>query len=481
MVNGKIIYLKNDVNNEYTLIFMMLISCIVSVGKNKGIDIKSIPDSQHFENITNNNIVVMGRKTFLANNTKQNITRLNIVITKNKERYANEYIDHNNVIFCDFNESIQLINKSNFSSECVIIGGEDIYALFKGYISKIYLTDIRVPDTYKIEYTKFFFDINNFFKITEFSSINLHEDIAYRYIVYEKLHTVTQLHDYTYSELCKKVLTDGEYRTDRTGTGTVAIFGEQMKFDLSHSIPILTTKRVPWKSCIEELLWFLRGDTNAMLLNEKGVKIWNANSEKTFLNKVGLNHLDEGDCGANYSFQWRHFGATYVDCNQAYDNQGNDQIENIENLLKTNPYSRRIFMSAWNPCDLQKTVLPPCHVSAQFYVDNSKRLHCHMYQRSCDMFLGVPWNILSYSILTHILAFRSNLNVGSLIISTGDTHIYKNHFEQVNEQSKRDHLAAPILVMKDNVKFKSLKDIEINDFDMIGYLPHKAIKAQMSA
>ena len=460
----------------------MKISCIVAVGKNGGIGIENnklpwnIPnDLIHFKNITLNKIVVMGRNTYesIPEKNRPLKSRFNIVISTHTNTSS-----HSNLVFCSFTEAKTLIQSSTYSDECVVIGGGEIYELFKDHITKIYLTDVQHPNP--IEYTKFFFKIQNQFKIMNFSE-QYNNGFAYRHIVYERFDQPTHNHDTVYLDVCNKVLTYGEDRSDRTGTGTIAIFGEQMKFDLSQSIPILTTKRVPWKSCIEELLWFMRGDTNSQILNAKGVKIWNLNSTRSFLDHVGLNHLEEGDCGANYSFQWRHFGAEYKDHKTKYTGEGTDQIAYIEDLLKDSPHSRRIFMSAWNPCDLDKTVLPPCHVSCQFFVDNSNKLHCHMYQRSCDMFLGVPWNVLSYSVFTHLLAFRNNLDVGTLTISTGDTHIYKDHFEQVKTQMTREALTAPILVLKDEVKTKEIKDITLEDFELIGYFPHNTIRANMSA
>ena len=470
----------------------MIISCIVAVGKNGGIAVEgqdlpwSIPeDIKYFREVTEDKVVIMGRKTFFSIPEKHRPlkNRLNIVITNKKHLYMDEYIDKTNLLFGNYVECMDYLNSSEhvskYSKECVIIGGQEVYNQFKPFISKIYLTEINHHK--QINYTHFFFKIPNTFKIIDYSPLHQHNEYLYRFLTFERDISPCHYHDMTYLKMCQKVLHQGHHRDDRTGTGTVAIFAEQMKFDLSSSIPILTTKRVPWKSCIEELLWFLRGDTNAKILDDKGVKIWNKNSTRDFLDGVGLTHLNEGDCGANYSFQWRHFGADYVDCNTSYINQGIDQIARIEDLLKNDRHNRRIFLSAWNPCDLNRTVLPPCHVSAQFFVDNNNGLHCHMYQRSCDMFLGVPWNILSYSILTRILAMRSDLKPGSLTISTGDTHIYKDHLEQVSEQMSRECLSSPILLIDETVKTKNIEDITIDDFEMIGYLPHSAIKANMSA
>ena len=329
----------------------------------------------------------------------------------------------------------------------------------------------------------FFSQHGTSFEILNLVSLDCYKTIHSNYPLLLRLTYIKNLSIHTnpdtvYLNVCKNVLENGETRDDRTGTGTVALFGCQMKFDIKKIIPLLTTKRVPWKSCIEELLWFLQGKTDAIVLNDKACKIWNGNSSRQFLDKIGLHKLEEGDCGANYSFQWRHFGAEYEDCKTDYENQGIDQIAYVENLLKNDKYSRRIFFTAWNPDDLKKTVLPPCHVSAQFYVSNDNVLSCHMYQRSCDMFLGVPWNILSYSILTKIL--RNGLKPGYLTVSTGDTHIYNDHIQQVKQQMERTILTHPELEIDKSIIHKKWNEITINDFKIIGYFPHPSIKATMS-
>ena len=292
--------------------------------------------------------------------------------------------------------------------------------------------------------------------------------------------------DDVYASILRTVIQQGKERQDRTQTGTVSIFGCQMRFDISTSIPLLTTKRVPWKSCIHELLWFLKGDTNAMHLRKVGVPIWDGNTTRQFLDQRGLSHLPEGDIGAGYGFQWRHFGATYVDCNatDAYVDKGFDQIQYIIDQLKHDPFSRRIFMSAWNPAAMKDMALPPCHVSAQFYVDvdedGTKRLSCHMYQRSVDCFLGLPFNIMSYATLTYILCTLCDMKPHELVISTGDTHIYKDHIEQVKTQLSRTSYPPPILWVNPSLKDRPIENWSIDDFKVIGYYHHPALVAKMS-
>lgn len=295
----------------------------------------------------------------------------------------------------------------------------------------------------------------------------------------------TQEHpEYAYLNLMTRVLTNGRYRGDRTGTGTISLFGENMRFDISKTLPVLTTKFVPWKSCIKELLWFLKGQTDVTLLQKEGVKIWDGNTSRDFLDKNGLQHLPEWDLGEGYGYQWRHFGAEYKTCKDDYTGQGFDQVKFIINELKTNPFSRRMYMTAWNASRLHNMALPPCHLSAQFYVDidddGVKHLSCQMYQRSVDTFLGCPWNIMSYATLTYILATICDMKPKELIMCLGDTHIYSTHIEQVMEQLSRTPYAFPQLVVNEDIKHKELEDITIDDFTLVDYKYHPAIKAKMA-
>jgi len=286
-----------------------------------------------------------------------------------------------------------------------------------------------------------------------------------------------------YLNTVKHIITHGESRDDRTGTGTVSIFGNQIRFDISEFVPLLTTKFVPWKSCIHELLWFLRGSTNSKELEALKVNIWKDNTTREFLDSRGLTHLPEGDIGAGYGFQWRHFGAEYENCHSSYDDKGFDQISDVIRLLREDPTSRRILFSAWNPLFLKKMALPPCHVMCQFYVsfkDNQKYLSCQMYQRSQDVFLGAPFNIFSYASLTYLLAKMCNMKPKELIISSGDTHIYKDHIEQMKEQLKRVPLTPPRLTVSDDVLHKSIDEITINDFELDGYFYHPRLYGKMS-
>lgn len=283
--------------------------------------------------------------------------------------------------------------------------------------------------------------------------------------------------EYQYLDLLKKIIDQGEVRTDRTGVGTVGLFGCSMRFDLSETFPLLTTKRVFWRGVVEELLWFIKGDTNSNHLNEKGVAIWNANGSKAFLESRGLGHREEGDLGPVYGFQWRHFGAKYVDMHTDYTGQGFDQLADCIHKIKTNPTDRRIIMSAWNPADLSLMALPPCHMFCQFYVANGK-LSCLMYQRSCDMGLGVPFNIASYALLTCMVAQVCGLQPGEFVHMLGDTHIYSNHLEPLKTQLERKPRSFPKLVI--NPEKKDIDSFVFEDFKLEGYDPYPNIKMEMA-
>jgi thymidylate synthase len=297
------------------------------------------------------------------------------------------------------------------------------------------------------------------------------------------------MNESSYLELLRNVLENGQERTDRTGTGTRSIFApNSLRFDLtSDTLPLLTTKRVPFKAVVEELLWFLRGDTDAKVLQEKGVKIWDGNSSRDFLDSRGLKDYPTGVLGKVYGFQWRHFGAEYKveyadsrNIPKGVHIGGFDQIKYVENLIKNDPHSRRIYMSTWNSADLDQMALPPCHLSAQFYVDSNSELSCHMYQRSVDLFLGLPFNIASYAVLTNILAKKCGLKPKELILSFGDAHIYNNHILQVQEQLTRLPKKFPTIILDDSVIDKDYDLLELKDFSVIDYTSHPKIIAKMA-
>ncbi|KAH8811668.1 thymidylate synthase/dCMP hydroxymethylase domain-containing protein [Xylogone sp. PMI_703] len=304
--------------------------------------------------------------------------------------------------------------------------------------------------------------------------------------------STTEHEEYQYLNLLREILEEGERRPDRTGTGTLSIFGPRMKFKLNDNgrpiLPVLTTKRVALRAVIAELLWFIEGNTSSLALSEAGVKIWDGNGSREFLDSVGLSHREVGDLGPVYGFQWRHFGAEYENSKTDYTGQGVDQLADVIHKLRTNPYDRRIILSAWNPRDLPKMALPPCHMFAQFYVSfppskdgepSKGHLHCQLYQRSADCGLGVPFNISSYALLTHMLSHVCNLVPGSFAIVLGDAHIYLDHIEALKTQLEREPREFPELKIK-REKGGSIDGWKIEDFDIIGYNPHKMIAMKMS-
>ncbi|MDR0139674.1 thymidylate synthase [Metabacillus idriensis] len=260
-----------------------------------------------------------------------------------------------------------------------------------------------------------------------------------------------------YLDLCKHVLESGSVKEDRTGTGTISTFGYQMRFDLKEGFPLLTTKKLHLKSIIHELIWFLRGDTNVKYLQENGVRIWNEWAD------------ENGELGPVYGHQWRSWAGA--------DGETVDQIAKLIDQIKNNPDSRRLIVSAWNPADVDKMALPPCHCFFQFYVADGK-LSCQLYQRSADVFLGVPFNIASYALLTLMVAHVTDLEPGEFVHTFGDVHIYKNHLEQVDLQLTRDVRQLP--KMKLNPAVKSIFDFTYEDFTLEGYDPHPHIKGAVS-
>lgn len=306
--------------------------------------------------------------------------------------------------------------------------------------------------------------------------------------------------DLVYLDLIERVLREGVKKEDRTGTGTLSLLGHQMRFDLSKGFPLLTTKKLPLKAIIHELIWFVRGDSNLKYLADNNVHIWDEwpykaylirnnisvpatlseewnTGIKEFIEKIKSDNAfakDYGNLGPIYGYQWRNWPTP---------NGGHiDQIKNVIEQIKNNPDSRRLIVSAWNVADIEemaKAGLPPCHCLFQFYVANGK-LSCQLYQRSCDTFLGVPFNIASYSILIMMVAQVTGLEVGEFVWTGGDVHLYSNHIEQANLQLSRKNDIRPMPTMKINPNIKNIEDFSIDDFELIDYNPHEGIKAPIA-
>ena len=278
------------------------------------------------------------------------------------------------------------------------------------------------------------------------------------------------------------ILETGEHRQDRTGTGTLSLFGVNMKFDLSRGFPAVTTKKLAWRAVVSELLWFISGSSDERKLkellhgdpNSDKKTIWSDNESADYWQR---RKKFKGDLGRVYGVQWRTWRAPVFGANRM-GVKHIDQLQILINGIKEDPYSRRHIISAWNPGELELMSLPPCHLMAQFYVSTDGKLSCQMYQRSADMFLGSPFNIASYALFTHMIAQACDLTVGTLTICVGDAHIYENHIEQVKEQLRRSPLPVPKLIL--NPKVKNITEFTMDDIALEGYESHDAIKAPMA-
>ncbi len=477
----------------------------LAIGKNGDLFYKLKKDLSFFKNTTTNNfpvnsfvnnknIVLMGRKTYFSINEKYRPleNRINIVLTNDKKLINNNpipksYMLDNNLYFTDMKTFDNLYKK--VKPNVFVAGGENVYKHFIRKADKIYLTITEystcmgVPDVF-IEHPGPDYEI-------EWVSEKIKEnDIDFRIVCFKKRNDQVKHQEENYKDLANNILKNGVIREDRTGTGTLSVFGTTLRFDISKNIPLLTTKKIPFKSVLEELLWFCRGDTDANILKNKNVNIWNGNTSREFLDKRGLNNYPEGILGAGYGWQIRHQGAKYeikyADTSKIKDKSvigGFDQLAYVEHLLKSDPFSRRIMMNYWNPSDFSKTALLPCHLGIQFYVeekDNIKYLSGHFNMRSSDYFLGLPFNIASYTILVYILAKKCNMVPKELIYTGGDTHIYLNHIDSIKTQLTRIPRPFPVLVVADSVKNKDWSDITSEDVEVVGYIPHPVIKAPMA-
>lgn len=442
-------------------------------------------DLSHFRNITvgnGKNAVVMGRNTWnsIPEKYRPLQNRLNIVITrdfiKNGEKDKKDSFPPD-VIRCGcLDEAIQYVDNLGNIDELFVIGGAELYyqSFYHPRLYKIYKT---LVNSFKdIQFDTFVpKEIPAEFILEDVSDLKSHTNYQYQF------QTFARHEEYQYLKTVKDVLRSGVMKNDRTGTGTLSLFGRNMSFDLSdNKIPVFTTKRVFWRGVVEELLWFISGSTNANLLKDRDIHIWDKNGSREFLDNLGFNERDEGDLGPVYGFQWRHFGAEYKDCYTDYAGEGIDQLAGVIEKIKNNPTDRRIVMSAWNPADMDKMALPPCHMMVQFFVDGEKgELSSQMYQRSCDLGLGVPFNVASYSLLTHMIAQVCGLKAKEFKYCMGDTHVYKDHIDPLKEQLKRKPLTFPTIEL--DPKVMDIDDFKLEHINLKEYKCHKKINMEMSS
>eukprot|EP00816_Leptocylindrus_hargravesii_P005187 CAMPEP_0196812822 /NCGR_PEP_ID=MMETSP1362-20130617/31667_1 /TAXON_ID=163516 /ORGANISM="Leptocylindrus danicus, Strain CCMP1856" /LENGTH=498 /DNA_ID=CAMNT_0042188743 /DNA_START=63 /DNA_END=1559 /DNA_ORIENTATION=+ len=472
----------------------------------------SIPgDMSFFKRVTSeggNNAVIMGRKTWESIPLKFRPlpNRINVVVSRNDDLELPEDV----LLANSLENALEKLRSSQTSniSKIFIIGGASIYkeALEKNLCNKILLTEVHNhpldfecgEQSFDTHFPLLSVKSDWDSKLLEEGSWYSHGDLKYRFIEYTRPEESEEQEvandvfpaaqaqvdinkeEMQYLNLCRHIIENGVTKSDRTGTGTIASFGHTMRFSLrDDTIPLLTTKRVFWRGVAEELLWFVRGQTDAKLLQQKNIHIWDGNASKEYMESIGLGHYAEGDLGPVYGFQWRNWGADYEGCDADYTDKGVDQLQECIDKIKNKPWDRRIIMSAWNVGDISKMALPPCHMFCQFFVDTEhNELHCQMYQRSADMGLGVPFNIASYSLLTHLIARVCGLKAGEFVHVLGDAHVYSNHVDALKVQLEREPRAFPKLYINGNKG--RIEDFEMEDLDLVGYNPHKSIKMEMA-
>ncbi|KAK8518758.1 hypothetical protein V6N13_017970 [Hibiscus sabdariffa] len=491
------------------------------IGKDGKLPWKLPSDLKFFKDITlttsdpgKRNAVVMGRKTWesIPLEYRPLPGRLNVVLTRSG---SFDIATAENVVICgSVTSALELLAASPYClsiEKVFVIGGGQIFreSLNAAGCDAIHLTEIETS----IECDTFMPAIDSSVFQPWYSSFpQVENNIRYCFTTYVRVRisavehinldnsevldnkldsskfevhnfsflpkTIFEKHEeYLYLNMIQDIISNGNLKDDRTGTGTLSKFGCQMRFNLRRTFPLLTTKKVFWRGVVEELLWFISGSTNAKVLQEKGIHIWDGNASREYLDSIGLTGREEGDLGPVYGFQWRHFGARYTDMHADYTGQGFDQLLDVIDKIKNNPNDRRIILSAWNPSDLKLMALPPCHMFAQFYVANGE-LSCQMYQRSCDMGLGVPFNIASYALLTCMIAHVCDLVPGDFIHVLGDTHVYSTHVRPLQEQLQK--LPKPFPILKINPEKKNIDSFVASDFNLIGYDPHKKIEMKMA-
>lgn len=448
-----------------------MINIIVAFStKNFGIGFKNdlpwnIPeDLRRFKKITLNAQILMGYKTWLSLPIRPLPDRTNIVL-------SHEYISLEGATVISYDELDDFIE--NLKGDLFVIGGASLYKKFVGVADRIYATLIE-----KEFECDAFFPINRLGEYEIESCESCEQEFKIHYVTYRKIERKHE--EYAYLDLLREIMEKGSERPDRTGTGTKSLFAPNpLRFDISKTIPVFTTKRVAFKTIVKELLWFLKGKTDSKILEAENIYIWKGNTTCEFLKGRNLSYR-EGDIGSMYGWIWRHIGAEYKGCDVDYTGQGIDQIANLISGLREDPYGRRHLLTTYCPIYNDEGVLLPCHgLVTQFYV-NKGRLSCHVYNRSQDMLLGQPFNITSYAVLTYIVARKTELQPDMLILSMGDAHIYKNHYEQVQTQLERTPLPFPKLTVSQAIIDKSIDNLTIDDFSLDAYLHHPAIIGKMA-
>ncbi|XP_015933832.1 bifunctional dihydrofolate reductase-thymidylate synthase isoform X1 [Arachis duranensis] len=492
----------------------------MGIGKDGKLPWKLPTDLKFFKEVTvttsdpgKKNAVVMGRKTWdsIPHKYRPLPGRLNVVLTRSD---SFDIAIAENVVICrSMAYALELLAEPPYSlsiEKVFVIGGGQIFreTLNAPGCEAIHITEIQT----RIECDTFMPPVDSsVFQLWYSSFPKVENNILYSFTTYVRVRRLVERatqntdpvldnnsdtvkfdfknfsflpkmilerhEEYKYLRLVEEIISEGTAKDDRTRTGTLSKFGCQMRFNLRRNFPLLTTKKVFWRGVVEELLWFISGSTNAKLLQEKGIHIWDGNASREYLDRLGLTDREEGDLGPVYGFQWRHFGARYTNMHADYSGQGFDQLLDVITKIRHNPNDRRIILSAWNPADLKLEALPPCHMFAQFYVANGE-LSCQMCQRSADMGLGVPFNIASYALLTCIIAHVCELVPGDFIHVIGDAHVYQNHVKPLQEQLQ--NLPRPFPTLKINPEKKDIDSFVASDFELSDYNPHQKIEMKMA-
>ena len=434
-------------------------------------------DLNRFKDLTMDNIVIMGKNTWESLPIKPLPNRINIVISKTLK---DDSVDH---IFPTLNEAVIFtqLNQKCVYKQVFVIGGNQLYneAINSMYCDKIYITEVY--DDFQCD--TFFPVLPKKFKPISVTKFYKENNIYFRYITYSQSGDKwkNNKEETEYLKLLYNIIINGENKVDRTGVGTKSVFFQSLIYDISDTFPLLTTRKQFLRGIFEELMFYIRGQTNNNILVEKGVNIWGKNTSRKFLDSRGLQHLPEGDMGATYGFNFRHFGGEYKDCNTNYEGVGFDQLHAIIETLKTDPHSRRLIISLWDPNNNQKAALPSCMCWYQFYVSNSNFLNLQIYIRSSDYFLANNWNTCTGALLVNLLCNTTGLThykPGYIKVIMGDTHVYKNHIEKALEIKDRVPKPFPKLVI--NNQKNDITLFEWDDIQLIGYKSYPSVKVDMA-
>lgn len=417
------------------------------------------------------NAVIFGRITYETIDEEHRPLegRRNVVISRKMKQESNPNI----LVFSSVGDALAGLGSQQSSYEDVFIcGGEQVYnEIIRDYMylcKKIYVTKFKTD-----------YNCDQFFDFNAVKDLPLFCEPAKSTHYTRYTYAPKVLHDeFSYLTLLNTVLTTGEPRPDRTGVGTKSLFAQRLEFDIRERLPVITTKKTNYDAVIKELLFFVSGDTNAKHLEEQNVNIWKGNTSKEFLAKNNLPY-EEGDMGPLYGSQWRHWGAEYNGCDADYKGKGIDQLKNLIENIRTDPHSRRHILTAWNVEQLPQMVLAPCHNLCQFYVSSDRKfLDASLYMRSSDMFLGLPFNIASYAILTYMIAHITNLKARRLVVNLGDAHVYQTHLEATARLIKRTPRPFPKLSFRGSAKLHEIDDFTFDSFIIENYTswPHISVE-----